>query len=105
MSSFKHCVIALGGALVLSAGVISSARAQCAGPLVPYCRCYAAEAVNAYRAARRSGRCRVLIVETPARWHGDYGVHYNFCLSAYGSGSNAAEEHARELALSACGAY
>ncbi len=104
MNKSKASVIALGGALVLNAGGISSALAQCAGPVVPYCRCYAGEAVHAYRAAMHHG-CGYLVERNPARWHGDYGVHYRFCLSAYGSGQNAVEINAREAALDACRNY
>lgn len=104
MNKSKATVIALGGALILNVGGMSGARAQCDGPLVPYCQCYAAEAVHAYRVAMSHG-CGYLVERNPARWHGNYGVHYRACLSAYGSGQNAVEINAREAALAACRHY
>lgn len=98
MSSFKTCILATGALLAVSLSAVSAY----ADDPYHYCSWYARTAVSQARAAYSVGACRHFIAEDPARWHTNYGVHFQWCLSVFGSGKNVVEHQARVDALSAC---
>jgi len=69
-----------------------------------YCRWYALTAVRQAALAREVRSCRHLIEDNPARWQTSVNEHFQWCLSAFGSGGNAREHDARDAELRACGA-
>jgi len=87
-------------AMVMTAWWAPAARA--ADP--EFCSDYARTAEAQVRAAHNSDRCRWAIDQNPARWTGDYGQHYGWCLGASYGNANA-EREARRDALDHCAAY
>ena len=97
----KH---ALRLALMAFIGATAVAAPVFAADPSEYCGWYARTAIHQAEVARGVGSCRYLIWENPARWQINYGEHFRWCLSAFGSGGNAREHDARDAALRACGA-
>ena len=86
-------------------GGFTPARAQQPDDSIAFCARYARAAVNQFIAAHAVETCRHIIDEIPARWHLDYGKHYDACMSIVAShnrGFYEQEHKARADALNEC---
>jgi hypothetical protein len=97
----KHSVCLAFAALIAATAAAAPAFAA---DRHGYCRWYARTAVRQAEVADQVSSCRHFFRERPLRWHTNYGQHFRFCLSAFGSGANNEEYNARDAALKACGA-
>jgi hypothetical protein len=94
----KLTIAALGAGF----GASLYANSALADDPIHYCHWYAHTAIEQAHAARAVWPCHHFIDETPNRWTLDWGAHYDWCLSVFGSGANASEHQIRAENLNQC---
>jgi acyl-CoA thioesterase-1 len=70
-----------------------------------FCRWYATTAVKQFQAAQAVETCRHFVTEIPARWHANYAIHFDACMSistSHNRGFYEQEHDARADALNDC---